>query len=180
MLALAEGHDRNFLYADITAPPFPEGLRFAHIGNMLRQLIKEPFALAQAAGSLTTRRIVHYPETLDLHPDAIVHNLAMTRSLILTGEAGRLGEQVPINQHLHITTYRDDFASMHSVWGEIFAEHPNVNLTQVSGLHATIAHPITMQYLERRIDAIMKAVNEAGSTDPSNIDFSDVNSRQLG
>lgn len=173
ILWLAMLHDRNIVYGDLTAPCFPEKFELHTIKDLLKQAYGERAALATLASTLTLKRLVHYPATIDLHPSSVCANLA-TFWPLFNGEAGQLGRNVPSDQALHVTTFKDDLVSMPDIWREIYANHPNVRIKPIDGAHLTIAHPKTMEHIERRIFALLREVDRTGGTDATKIDFSRV------
>ena len=173
ILWLADQHDRNIVYGDLTAPCFPEKFELHTTKDLLKQAYGERAALATLASTITIRRLIHYPATLDLHPDAVCANLS-TFWPLFNGDSGVLGRKVPFLQNLHVTTFKDDLVSMPDVWRAIYANHPNVRIKQIDGAHLTIAHPKTMEHIERRVFGLLREVDSRGTTDPNKIDFSRV------
>ncbi len=173
ILWLAKQHDRNIVYGDLTAPCFPEKFELHTVKDLLKQIYGERAALATLASTLTMKRLIHYPATIDLHPDSVCANLA-TWWPLFSGDAGIMGRSVPKMQALHVTTFKDDLVSMPDVWREIYANHPLVRIKEIDGAHLTIAHPKTMEHLERRIFALLREVDHKGSNNPADLDFSRV------
>lgn len=173
ILWLADQHERNIVYGDLTAPCFPEKFELHTIKDLLKQAYGERAALATLASTLTFKRLIHYPATIDLHPESVCANLA-TWWPLFSGDAGIMGRNVPAMQALHVTTFKDDLVSMPNVWREIYANHPLVRIKEIDGAHLTIAHPKTMEHLERRIFALLREVDRTQSTNSADIDFSRV------
>lgn len=173
ILWLADNHDRNVVYADLTAPCFPEKFELHTIKDLLKQAYGERAAIATLASTLTLGRLVHYPATLDLHPQAVCANLS-TFWPLFNGESGRLGHNVPPLQNLHVTTFNDDLVSMPDIWREIYANHPNVRIKQIDGAHLTIVHPKTMEHIERRLFGLLREIDIKKTTDPLKLDFNKV------
>jgi hypothetical protein len=173
ILALAKTHKRNIIYADLTAPCFPIKFSASKAPNLARQIAREPLEFAKMFGSISLRSLLHYPATIDLHPDAIIHNLALGPRLF-SGEAGELALEVPKNQNMHITTFHDDFASMPDVWEQIYADHSNIRIKRIEGTHLTIAHPRTLEYIDKRIFSLLFEIEHVGSYKAEDLDFSNV------
>ncbi len=172
IIAIANGYGRNVVYADVTAPCFPEAFQPKDILKLMKQLYGERNALATLAGNLTLRRLVHYPATLDLHPEAVSANIH-TFGPLFSGEAGELAKAIDSDFPMHITTFSDDFASMPKRWARIYANHPNVRIKQIDGAHLTIAHPRTLEHIEGRLLGLFSEVDKHGP-DASKIDYSRV------
>jgi len=173
ILGLAQKYDRNIPYADLTAPCFPEKFSMTKAPNLMKQVAHEPLEFLKIFGSIGLRGLVHYPASIDLHPHAIVNNLAIGPALF-SGDAGVLAESIPLDQNMHITTFHDDFASMPQVWKAIYQDHRGVRIKQIEGAHLTIAHSRTLEYIDKRIFSLLLEVEHVGSKDAKNLDFSKV------
>lgn len=154
VLALAESYDQQVLMADLTAPCFPRPFSLEDIKNFKDQLIAEPKTMVGLAGKMAMRLLVHYPQTLDLHPLSLVHQLAIGPALF-SGEAGDLASVIPGDPIIHVTCFDDDFASMPNEWDNILNpdENENRRITLLKGSHLTIADPETLQYILARNEA---------------------------
>ena len=171
--AFADYHDRNIVYSDLTAPCFPDKLSLSELPEMSAQLLSEPVQLVKLVGSLTLRHLIHYPPTLDLHPQAVAMNIA-TLPTLLSGQAGELGKHIPKNHNMHITTFHDDIVSNPKRWEEIYADHPNVRIKRIDGAHLTIAHSSTLGYIESRIFSLLTEIDRTSTMDPDKLDFTHV------
>jgi len=153
MLSIDRLFDQEVVFADITAPCFPEAFApIKHSREFLGYAVTEPISFAKVLAHLTLKQVKHYPATLDPHPYALAHQLAMGPALF-SGEAGDLARLVPKNKLVHITCFNGDVASMQSEWQRIFVDHSNVRITPLEGSHLTIADPETLAYIEARNQA---------------------------
>lgn len=151
-LAYAPLYRRIVSRADLSAPCFPEKLDICHIPELAQQIVSEPRAALKFFGSISLSRMVHYPSTVDLHPQSLAFQLA-TAPALFGGEAGALARHIPIDQQLHITTFKGDFASMPAAWDDIFAQHLYYSRDEVEGAHVSIANVHTLKALESRVRA---------------------------
>jgi hypothetical protein len=173
VIAFAWHQGRSIIYSDLTAPCFPEGLDIKDAPDMALQAAREPIELIKSVGSITIGRLIHYPETLDLHPSAILHNIA-TIPALLSPDTGKLAKQIPRTHNQHITAFKDDFICDVDGWRKILKNHPNVRIVPVEGAHTTIAHPTTLSYIESRVMQLVAETKSAGTLDPKLLDFSRV------
>lgn len=151
----APNFDQRIVYADLTAACFPRRFSVADIPKIINFAVREPLAAAGLLSSIAPEVALEYPSTLDFHPASLVHQLAIAPALF-SGEAGDLARLVPTDAAMHMTTYRDDFASMHSEWVNIFQNHPNVRITSLDGSHLSLADPITRSYILARNQALIR------------------------
>ncbi len=151
-LAYAARYRRGVTYADLTAPCFPKKLELSDLPDMTRQVIEEPRQALRYLGAFSVGRLLYYPSTFDLHPQALAHHVA-TAPALFSGEAGDMARLIPHHQRLHITTFLGDFASMPHVWDEIFADYPHFVHTSQEGAHLSIVDDDTLQAIQRRIMA---------------------------
>jgi hypothetical protein len=173
ILGLASEYDRNIPYADLTAPCFPEKFSITKTPNLVKQIAYEPLEFIKMFGSISLRSLIHYPASIDLHPRAIANNIAIGPALF-SGDAGLLAGSIPLEQNMHITTFHDDFASMPDAWEDIYEEHQNVRIKRIEGAHLTIAHSRTLEYIDRRIFALLLEIEHVGSKNAEDLDFSKV------
>jgi hypothetical protein len=173
ILGLATKYNRNIPYADITAPCFPEKFSVTKTPNLMKQVIREPLEFVKLFGSIGLRSLIHYPASIDLHPHAIANNISIGPALF-SGDAGKLAATIPREQNMHITTFHDDFASMPHVWEDIYKQHSNVRIKRIEGAHLTIAHSRTLEYIDKRIFALLLEVEHVGSKKAEDLDFSTV------
>lgn len=152
VVALAETFGFRTLMADYTAPCIPRKLEAKDAVGFTEQVLKEPSEVLRLGGRLALQLIINYPSTIDLHPYALLHQIAKGAA-IFSGDAGKLGELVPKHTNMHITTFDKDYASMPIEWERIFQHHPNVRLTRLLGRHLTIADPETLAYVRARQQA---------------------------
>lgn len=152
---LASYFDQKISYADLTAACFPRQFSIADIPKIVNFAVREPLAAAGLLSSIAPEVAFEYPSTFDLHPAALAHQLAIAPALF-SGEAGDLARLVPRNASMHMTTYRDDFASMHDEWVEIFQNHPNVRVTPLDGSHLSLADPLTRSFILARNQALQR------------------------
>ncbi len=173
VIAQAAQRNREVIYADLTAPCFPEPLRPRHLGRLFEQVAHEPVEIGKLLGRIALNPLVYYPATVDPHPQAIAYNVAIGPALF-SGEAGALARHIPENQQMHITTFHDDFASMPHKWQQIFQNHPNVRIKTIDGAHLTIGDPTTLGHIERRLLQLARQINQRGSYDATQLDFHEV------
>ncbi len=173
IVAFADYHKRNVVYSDLTAPCFPTKFSLSEAPEMSKQLLSEPLQLVKIVGGLTLRTLIHYPPTIDPHPTASANNLA-TLPTLLSGQAGQLGSHIPKLHNMHVTLFSNDIVSNPEGWRQIFAGHPNIRVIGIDGAHLTIAHPSTLSHIESRIFSLIDEVNKQGTTNPMELDFSDI------
>lgn len=160
ILALDTAFDQDVMYADLTAPCFPRKFNmFSDPLKLAGHLKHEPRTLLSLAGKIPWSLLRHYPATVDLHPDAFTHQIAIW-STLFRGEAGDLARLIPVNKAMHVTTYDDDAASMHKLWVEIFEAHEGVRVTPLSGSHLSLADPQTLAYLLARNQRFQEQVRD--------------------
>lgn len=170
VLALDQYFDQEIVYADLTAPCFPRGFERTDITKLARHIYSEPRSLIKMAGKFTLGKLLHYPSTLDLHPYSVAHQIAIGPALF-SGEAGDMARLIDRDKIVHITCYNDDFASMPDEWRKIFANHPNVRVTNLEGSHLTLADPETMDYIHARRRAFRDLGGDDGRTVPGQLMF---------
>lgn len=148
IIALAEHFEQEILFADLTAPCFPDKVRVETILRLLNQIIDEPLQMMRLGGRIANRTLLHYPATVDLWPSSLEHQFAIGFALG-SGEAGALAKRINTHTLVHVTTYEKDSASDHARWQEILphSTYPNIRITQLEGSHLTIADPETLMYL---------------------------------
>lgn len=157
-LWLAPFFNQELLMADYTAPCIPHKIKRSDLVEFSNQLKSEPLSIARLAGRLTLGLVLHYPATVDLHPHAIAQQVTK-RTAVFSGEAGDLARLIDTQKLIHITVFKEDFASMRQVWEEIFADYPNVRITPLEGSHLTIADPETLAYIRARQQAFRDVYN---------------------
>lgn len=172
-IAIAGHHGRSVIYSDITAPCFPEGFDLRDLPDMAKQAVKEPLELVRSIGSFTLGRLIHYPETLDLHPSALLHSVATIPALLNT-DTGNFARRIPKDHNQHITVFRDDVICNVRGWQKILKHHPNIRIMPIDGAHVTIAHPTTLRHIDSRILSLIHEIGRSSSIDPADIDFSNV------
>lgn len=164
-IALASSiREQNIVMADLTAPCFPRGLSKEDLLSFKDQLLAEPKTMVGLAGKMALRLLVHYPQTVDLHPISLLHQLALAPALF-SGEAGDAGRLIDGDPLIHVTCFDDDYASMPDEWRDILAEeeHDNRRITILKGSHLTIADPETLRYIIARNQAY-RLLQESGIT----------------
>jgi hypothetical protein len=161
LLAMDELFEQDIVFADFTAPCIPKKLSFRDWLELGVQITKEPAAITKAVSHIALNTLIHYPATLDLHPYAVVHQVAIGKPLF-SGEAGELARLIPVDTIAHVTTFKDDYASMYREWKRIFIRHPNVRITPLNGSHLTIADPETLAFILARQKAFHEAFARLG------------------
>lgn len=157
--------NQNIVMADLTAPCFPRALSMSDLRRFKDQAIAEPKTIAKLAGKIAMNTLVHYPQTIDLHPISLVHQIAIG-SALFSGEAGDLGKLIDSDPILHITCFEDDYASMPEEWEKVLETETrnNARITLLEGSHLTIADPETLRYVLARNKALRllqsKSTNE--------------------
>lgn len=148
IMALAEHLQQQILYADLTAPCFPDKVSIETAIKLVNQIVDEPLQIARLGGRIANRTLLNYPATLDLWPSALKHQFAIGFALA-SGEAGALARHIDKDTLLHITAYKRDSASDYVRWQQILPEenYPNLRLDELEGSHLTIADPETLMYL---------------------------------
>lgn len=149
VLALDKVFNQDVRFADLTAPCFPRKFKLSDVLLLSSQIIREPISTAQLARKLTSKRLIHYPGTVDLNPYSVAHQLAMTLA-IFSGEAGEMAKLIDDDKICHITSFQSDKASMLNHWRGIFKNHANVRITPLPGSHLTLADPETHAYIMAR------------------------------
>jgi len=162
IIAIDQLFGQEVVFADLTAPCFPRRFIPEDILRIPGHLPNLPISIGRLAMRLGIKRLVHYPATIDPHPYAMAHQIAIGPAL-LSGEAGDLARLITPEKIIHITCFDHDFASMKSEWQKIFANHPNVRITPLKGSHLTIADPETLAYIEARKQAYHQIQAEQGS-----------------
>lgn len=169
-IAIAPHHGRKIIYSDLTAPCFPNGLNLADLPEIVVQFAREPLELVRSVGSFTLGRLIHYPETLDLHLLAVLNNLATIPALI-NKDTGDMARRIPRLHNQHITVFNNDVICDADGWRNLLKNHPNVRIMPIDGAHVTIAHPTTLSHIDARILQLIAEIDSANSMDPGDIDF---------
>lgn len=149
LLAMDNYFGQDIVFADLTAPVFPRSLEVKDIPRLVDYVRRAPISIGKDAAHLALKHLVHYPATLDLHPYALAHQIAMSPA-IFSGEAGDLAKLIPKDKIIHITCFKDDSVTMRGEWESLFANHPNVRITPLDGSHLTIGDPETLDYILAR------------------------------
>lgn len=180
---------QDIVFGDLTAACFPRRLNtLVDLPKLLRFVLQEPVAALKLLASIGPEAAFEYPSTLDLiNPFAVAHQLAMAPA-IFSGEAGDLARLTPLDSALHMTTYNDDFVSMHNEWLKIFDKYSNVRITPLNGSHLTLADPLTRAFVLARNQAAREQyvpgidMNSATISERAHaiIEASDVRSHKIG
>ncbi len=171
IIALASDFGQIVEKADLTAPCFPRKLRLSDISKLPEQAMREPLQTIKLLGRLSSRALVHYPATLDLHPRAMMYN-ALILPALMSGEAGELARASIAKSPetlLHLTCFADDVVSMRKEWGEILRGHPNARITPLSGSHLTIADPMTLAFVIARARAYDNCIANGIAPTPTTV-----------
>jgi hypothetical protein len=161
VLALDSVFGQKIIFADLIAPCFPRKLEPSDALKLSGHLFHEPVSILKLAFKLGIPRLIHYPSTIDLHPTALLSQIAIGPALF-SGEAGELAKLIENDKIIHITCFNDDFASMPKEWQEIFIDNDNIRITILDGSHLTIADPETLNYLIARKNSLSVEIEQYG------------------
>jgi hypothetical protein len=162
-------HGRNVLYADFVAPCFAKEVSISQLIEYRDQLPHELASLAHLAGKTSLRRLIHYPSTLNVNPNALAHALATIPTLI-SGQAGNMARHTDQDQNMHITGFQGDHAGQIEEWEDIFSAHGGVRVARESGSHVTIANNQTLGKMVSRLSGLAEQLHEGAPIEE--IDFS--------
>lgn len=159
--ALDNEFGQEVILADLTAPCLPRKMKLGDISRLINQISGEPKEIIRLGGSLALSRLIHYPSTIDPHPESLKHQIASGPALF-SGDSGELARHIRKDLPMHITVFENDFASMPDDWSEIFKDHPDVRITPLSGSHLTLADPETLKYIIARNKATQRQLAIGG------------------
>jgi hypothetical protein len=138
VVARAKKFGRTAIYADTTALVFPVPRHEIDKHAILPlETVEQVSFLGQLPLKMHPKRLLHYPETLNLNPHFLLHVIA-TIPTLLDGSAGKLGREVPYDAHIHNTLFTEDTWSYPAGWDAIFANHAGVVNTLRPGNHMAI------------------------------------------
>lgn len=174
MPAYANEHNRKVIYSDLTAPCFPEPIRYGvkSLFDIYKQGRAEVTALKGLSKTLGLKRIAHYPSTLNFRPSYLMQALGSVPAL-LNGDSGLMAKHAPPNTPMHIKVFNNDYWSQPDNWKLIFKDRPEVSIKQIDGAHLTIAARETLNHIENRLINLKLELRRTGG-DVSKIDFSKV------
>jgi hypothetical protein len=151
----------NYLMANFTAGCIPRRPELRDLPKFAEQIKDEPAQLIQLAGRLTLGLIFHTPSTIDLHPYAVVGQIAKAPA-IFSGETGDHAKMINHEKLIHMTTFHKDAWSMMEEWLKIYEGHPNARITPLDGSHLTLADPETQAYTRAREKAFRELFERSG------------------
>jgi hypothetical protein len=99
--------------------------------------------LAVAVQEDADHRIANLEElkgTLDFHPLNMLHELAWQR-LLITGDAGRYAQAIPLHARGVRTAYKHDFSGQQLDWRRIHAPRQGISIIEEDGGHLSGAEP---------------------------------------
>jgi len=161
LIALSHYYDRKTLYADLLAPPFPKSINTLREGvDLLTTVTGQTSLLGNLPLKIHPKRLLKYPETLDLHPAYVLHMLA-TIPALWTGKAGRFADNLPNDIRLHTTLFEDDVWCSADGWQEKFDQYEYAHSDRRPGNHMAIAREGTQR---RRIVRLRNLRDELEST----------------
>lgn len=150
MNALAERHDWNVMYSDLTAPCFPERLDLRKAQKYSSLLGRETLALMNLF-SIPPRTLRHYTGTVDLSPAGLRYAIS-TIGELTSGNAGRLAASMPEDTSAYILGFEGDVMSDIHEYERRLENHPNVVFdTRKKGAHAAFLHEDVYQQARRRM-----------------------------
>ncbi len=145
---------RLVIYSDLTAPCFPMPRKeIERRTNLPMETIRQTSLMGHLPLKLHPRRLAHYPATLNLNPQFLLHVVG-TIPTLLSGSAGKLAREIDQDAYIHNTLFRNDTWSFPEGWSEIFAEYPNVVNTLRPGNHMGITDELTLKERSNRLGGL--------------------------
>lgn len=170
IIALEDAFHQKILGADLTAPCLPRKIRgMKEVVKLTNQVRREPGEMSKLVGKLGLSRLVYYPKTIRKTRQNLRHQIVIGGALF-SGEAGALAKKIKDTSKLiHMTAFKNDFASMIDEWENIFEGFGNVHVTPLEGGHMTIADYETLQFVIGRLKAFHRCMDEGRALTRRNV-----------
>ena len=170
--AFADEHGRQPIYADLSAPCFATPLKKEDLWDYRGQLPAEIRSLRNIAKGFPMRRLRHYPDSLNLSPQALLYQI-FTGPTLFSGQTGELADNIPLDRMMYINAFNGDIAGQGEQWQEKFADHPGVKVDIHDGSHISLAEPATLERFLGRLSSLL------GELDRADGNASDVNYERI-
>jgi len=102
-----------------------------------------------------------YKGTLDVHPLNLIHEFAWQR-LLITGDAGRYAQAIPLEARGVRTAYEHDFSGQQIDWRRIHAPRQGIFIIEEEGGHLSGAEPRMLQKKRMRMLRLRNYFEEHG------------------
>lgn len=162
MNALAERHDWNVMYSDLTVPCFPDKLNPKEFKKYSKLLGSEVLALV-GIFSIPPSTLRHYAGTVDLSRSGLRYAVN-TIGELTSGNAGKLADSMPEDTSAYILGFEGDVMSDIHKYEERLSNHPNIVFdTREKGAHAAFLHEDIHQEYRKRIARLPHEIEQAKS-----------------
>jgi hypothetical protein len=153
--------ERDVLYSDLIAPPFPypKPIEYKNPKMSYRRLKEVADQISSlAVHSLTEVDLPllrHYSRTLDPNPLFLLH-VVMTVGTLVNGTAGKLAAKIPKDAKMHNLHFSEDPWTDIDGWEERFRGHRLVQNEVQPGDHGAILRKSTQEARLLRLDALLE------------------------
>jgi hypothetical protein len=173
----ANSQGRITLYADITAPTFPQRARslkkLLEAGKAtVDELRAFPRVIGKLAANHSPELLKEYKQSAIFSPYYLAHAFGGTFPSLTDG-AGRHVQQFYSDQPLWVRTFESDGWSNAEEWIRVFQHHPNAFVEVVPGNHLDLLNPETETFANLKT-RLANLRDELQTTPHDEIDFREV------